>query len=133
MNYIKLFEEFEGLGYSDQARFRKDLTTFCNEHLSFLLTDGFDVFVGEQFKEQGDDDSVMVTLRNDDTFQWDSIKSSFLSFYKKLTSAYTVTADLAFQIYDGMDYNTIKISIDDVLNDNVYDGEIVSIKMQVEY
>jgi hypothetical protein len=132
MDYIKLYEEFHG--YSDEAMFRKELNAFCNEELQFLITDGFEVFVGEQFKDkEEDEDSVMITLRNDDTFKWIDVKTSFLKFYSNLSDKYNVSNLLVFQIFDGMDYDNVKVNVEDIDASDVINYEVISVKFQVEY
>lgn len=132
MDYIKLYEEFHG--YSNEAMFRKELNAFCNEELQFLLLDGFEVFVGEQFKKnETDEDSVMITLRNDDTFKWIDVKTSFLKFYNSLSENYNVSNSLVFQIFDGMDYDNKEVSIEEIDGSDIINYEVISIKIQVEY
>lgn len=81
MRYIKLFEAFEG-----------DLLEFTEEHLAYLMDDGFKVHVVEHDgNERTGFYKRIIILKLNDYFTWEQIKDRFLPYIYMLNKECLIT------------------------------------------
>lgn len=109
------------------------LNDLCEQHLTYLLDDGFvyDVDInpdiGKDNSDLYDTGDIIIRLDKDERFSWDEIKDRFIPFLIMLNKDFNVLEEVQFNIEssDSMEEGEW-FEIDTVCNDNDFD--VVNIK-----
>lgn len=117
MKYLKSFNE-------NKINFIDNLKSFCDNHLAFLIDNGFIVrthskkndYCIEIIKGWSDGRFISVT-----DFTWDEIKDDFIPFFEMLSNKYIID-DCNFRgDMETLNTREISISLNDILDDKVDD------------
>jgi hypothetical protein len=95
MRYIKKFEDIE---YNDYSDYIKELQDFFDNHLAYLIDDGFDIYVQTdilpriKFPFKG---SIRVDIGNVifNEFKWSEVKDNLIPFLEFLSKKYYLSEE----------------------------------------
>lgn len=119
MRYLKKFNE----NVDELNKFINDLSILCNNHISWLKDDDFEItwstWSTESWWWTTKPGHVIIQFGKnpthyEDFWCWDDVKDILISLVYDLNSKYELT-----KIYIDADGNTYILSIDDILNDNI--------------
>ncbi len=93
MKYLKKF-------FENNVNFKENLLKFCNDNLSYLLDEGFEVSVSEF----DDCYTIFIQLRkNPFYFYYKNIKNDFIPFFEFLRIKYSIIKPLSINSHDSSD------------------------------
>ncbi len=88
----------------------KELVTFCEENLSYLLDTEFSLRIDEYSNRS----EINIKSISKDGVNWEDMKDDFIPFFELLNSKYEIVDDIWFNYNGGL----IAFSKEDVIDDN---------------
>lgn len=124
----------------------KDLKRFCQDHLAFLIDEGFSISENTAFAKSTyiiinkpvnvKDNSNNTTHSSKSVFQWETIKDHFIPFIHFLNKEYDIYGFIEFdqldrnwnRTYPNKNYEKVSYTIKEILNDDRDLNQIAAIR-----